>query len=142
MSPLALLPNMEMLLTGWLRNHADIVALDARVATSTPSKMTRPWIRVTKTDATDNGGLEHFVTYTFQIDSYAGSLAMEASAGTMTAWRLGQTARAVLHALKRTVADGVTISQVRFTTDRSIPDENFEPAMERYVLVVEIKAHG
>lgn len=144
MSPLPLLPDMETLLTGWLRNHADIATLDARVATSTPSKMTRPWIRVTKIDANDDERslLEQLVAYTFQIDSYSGSNAMAVSAGSMTAWRLSATARAVLHAMKGTVANGVTISQVRFTTDRSIPDEAFEPAMERYVLVVEIKAHG
>jgi hypothetical protein len=39
-----LLPDAEAILGGLLRNHADIVALDARVAGRTPSDAALPWV--------------------------------------------------------------------------------------------------
>lgn len=144
MSPLPLLPDIETLAAGWLRYHPDLLALDARVATKTPANMTRPWVRVAQLDAVDDprSSLEHLIATTLQVDCYAGRDAMAAHDGPMTAWRVKAATRAILKSVQRTTIDGVVVTKVRFIGDRNVPDETFEPAMDRYVLTVEITAHA
>ncbi len=142
MSPLPVILDAEQLVGGWLREHDDILALDARVAGRTPDALTRPWVRVTQLAAPDEGhGLEHLVDYIVQCDCYAGSDAMSDFRGQATASDLARTARAVLKALERTTTDGAVITRVRFSTHLRAPDTAMEPATERVVLTAELKMH-
>ncbi len=142
MSPLPVILDAEQLVGGWLREHEDIVALDARVAGRTPDALTRPWIRITQLAAPDEGhGLEHLVDYIVQCDCYAGADAMSDFQGQSTASALAKAARAVLRALQGTTTDGAVITRVRFSTHLRAPDATMEPAMERVVLTAELMMH-
>jgi hypothetical protein len=137
---LVLLPNMEALVGAWLREHPDIQALDARVAGATPSSTTRPWIRVIQLAAPARR--EHLATFVLQLDCYAGSQATTDHVGQTEARTVKATARAILHSIEGSSLDGVVVSKVRFTGDTRAPDTELEPARERYILTVEITAHG
>lgn len=142
MSSLPVILDAEQLVGDWLREHADIIALDARVAGNTPDTLTRPWIRVTQLDAPDEGaGLEHVIDYIVQCDCYAGSDAMRAFDGQATAKLLAATARAVLKATQGTTSDGAVISRVRFSSHLRAPDTTMEPAMQRVILTAELLMH-
>jgi hypothetical protein len=138
-----IIPDAEALIGAWLREHADLEALGARVAGRTPNSTTMPWIRVTQLDATPitRARTEHVIDYMIQLDCYAGKQATDDFTGQAEASTLARTARAVLKALEGTVADGVTVSRVRFTTHLRAPDMDMEPARERYVLTAEILMH-
>ena len=140
MSPLALIPNAEALVGKWLREHAEIQALDARVAGRTPDTLTLPWVRVTLIAATENFtiGRELMHTHFLQLDCYAGKSATDSLNGQSEAWTLKATARAVLKAIEGTAPDGVAVSSVVFNGDSRIPDTTMEPARERYILSVEV----
>lgn len=140
MSSLPVILDAESLVGGWLRDHADVMALDARVAGRTPDAMTLPWVRVTQLDArpAPRSGLEHWIDHTIQLDCYAGSDAMRAFDGQATASLLGRTARAVLKALEGTTADDAVIARVAFSTHLRAPDTTTEPAMERVILVADL----
>lgn len=131
----------EALVGGWLREHDDIVALDARVAGRTPDSLTRPWVRVTQLDAPSLQNIEHAVDYTLQLDCYAGSEAMSDFRGQAEASLLARTTRAVLKALEGTVADGAVIGRVRVNIGPRNPDESFEPARESYPVLAELMMH-
>jgi hypothetical protein len=139
------LPNIEALIGSWLREHDDLIALDVNVGPRTPSATTRPWIRVTLINVADYARktLEYLVTYTLQLDCYAGSVAQTAQTGQREAHGVKATARAVLKAVEGTTADGVYVSKVRFPGDFRSPDVDVgEPARERYILTVEVTAHA
>lgn len=140
---LTVIPDAEALVGGWLREHEDIAALDARVAGSTPNSRTRPWIRLTQLDARPiaRSRFEYAMDYTLQLDCYAGETAMDAFAGQAEASLLGRTARAVLKALESTTTDDVVVSRVRFSTHMRSPDTTTEPALERVILVADILMH-
>lgn len=143
MSPVDTLPDVEALVGGWLAGHSDVAAMDARVASSTPASMSRPWIRVTLLAPEDVAhGLEHLVVFTLQLDCYAGAVAQAAFAGRQEAWTLSARARAVLHAVKGSVGGGVVVTNVGFPGHVRVPDTTFEPARERYVLTVDVTLHA
>lgn len=138
-----LIPDAEILVGRWLREHPDLTAMNANVGPRTPTAMTRPWIRVTQLDASDSTTLaiEHLIEWMIQLDCYAGSTATEAFAGQAEASRLTRTARAVLKARQGRVSDGLVVSRVVFGGQSRIPDTSFEPALERFVLTVLITGH-
>lgn len=130
----------EALVGGWLREHPDVMALDARVAGRTPDAMTAPWVRVTQLDARalERSGMDHWIDYTIQLDCYAGSDAMRAFDGQATANLLGATTRAVLKATEGTTTDDAVIARVAFSTHMRAPDTTTEPAMERVIIVADL----
>lgn len=144
MTVLPTIPDVELLVGGWLRAHPDIDALDARVAGRTPATQTKPWIRVTQIDAGDSttSSVEYFLEYLLQLDCYAGEDAMTAHAGQSEASALVRAARAVLKDREGRAGDGVVVTQVLFQGMSRIPDISFEPARERFILTVLIRAHG
>ena len=141
MSTLALIPDLEALAGNVLRNHDAIIGLDARVAGRIPKSFTKPWIRVTQLDALKepNSPIDHLISYLVQIDVWAGS---ETDHGQAEASLLARTARAVLMGLRGQVIDGVVIARVETRSMARIPDLDFDPPRERYLLSVEIWAHA
>jgi len=137
---LTVIPDSETLIGGWLREHPDIAAQDARVAPRTPRTTSLPWIRVTQLDATPiaRSGLDHVIDFMVQLDCYAGSDAMSSFQGQAEASLLARTARAVLKAVEGTVTDGVAVSRVRFSTHLRAPDTALEPAQERVVVTAHL----
>ena len=130
----------EALVGGWLREHPDVMALDARVAGRTPDAMTAPWVRVTQLDArpVERSGLEHWIDYTVQLDCYAGTDAMRTFDGQATASLLARTARSVLKATEGTTIDDTVTARVAFSSHLRAPDTTTEPAMERVILVADL----
>jgi hypothetical protein len=136
----ALIPDAEKLVGAYLREHAAIAALDARVAGAIPSDTKRAWVRVTQLDAARAAGSrpDYLIGYLLQFDCYAGGDAMKAHTGQSEASTLARTVRAVLDAASgETVGTGgerAVITGTRFPSMIRIPDEAFEPARERFVL--------
>ena len=141
---LALIPEADALVAGWLRDHPAIVALDANVAGTLPGTIVKPWIRVTLLDATDDvmSGVEHLIEYFLQLDCYAGKAATDIDEGQGEASTLARTARYVLKATQGTAAGGVVVSRVTFSSMLRLPDVTMEPARERYVLDVTVSMHA
>lgn len=141
---LSLAPNVEALIGTWLREHPDVSTLGARVAGTTPATTTAPWVRVTLLDARDSdaSSIEYFVQYMLQLDCYAGKAAQDAHAGQAEAWQLKATVRAALKDMQGRSYPGAIVTEVRFNGDARLPDTSMEPARERYVLTVMIRAHG
>lgn len=134
----------EAILTAYLNADSAITALDARVAGATPGSQSRPWVRVTQLDATDDrvSNVEHLIDYLLQFDCYAGKDATDAHVGQTEALNLAIAVRVALKAAQGTTLDDVVISSVRFTGMPRIPDTDLEPARERYVLTASIHLHG
>lgn len=141
---IVVLPDIEALVGTWLRDHPDLQSLNVRVAGATPSSMTGPWIRVTKLGSPDVGASQsrYLIDHTLQLDCYAGSTAMQAFAGQARASLVARRARAILEAKQGQQIDGVVVTRVRCVGDPRLPDTTFEPAMERYVLTMDVMAHA
>lgn len=136
--------NIEALVGEWLREHPDVQTLGAHVGGRTPDNAMRPWVRVTLLAATDHPRVhrEYLLEYTLQIECYAGKTATDDHAGQAEAWALRTAARQILHSVEGQALDGVVVTQVRFSGDARLPDTTMEPARERYVLTVAIRAHA
>lgn len=125
------LPDAELLVTGFLRGHADIVALAAGVSTELPPEPTYPWLTVTRV-----GGVPSLAGY---LD--VAHLELLAWADTKAdAHQLGRTAEAAVLELPGPQTGG-TVTDVRQIGEgmRWNPD----PASDqpRYQLLVELYIH-
>lgn len=140
MSPLATIPDAELIVGAWLREHEDIIALDARVAPRTPNTTTKPWIRVTQLAAPRiaRAPVDIAADFMLQLDCYAGSEAMASHAGQPEAKALALAVRAVVCAMQDQVIDDVFVSRAHVIGDMRAPDMDFEPARERYVLTAQV----
>ena len=144
MSPLALIPDAEQVIGGYLREHASLIALQANVAGRTPSALAKPWVRLTQLDGQNAPGssAEHLIGYLLQLDCYAGDEAMRDFAGQMQAWLLARSVRAALHELMGATRSGAVVAQVSFAGMARIPDSDFEPARERVILTATVRMHA
>jgi hypothetical protein len=132
------------LVGGWLRDHDDLIALDARVAVGElPRTTTRPWVRITELDALPiaRTRLDHAIRYAMQFDCYAGEEATAAFEGRREASLLVRTVRAILRSWEGTTRDEAVIAAVRILGCPRVPDADYEPARERYALTAEILMH-
>lgn len=141
---LPLILDAEALIGAWLREHDDLIALDARVAGRTPDSLTRPWVRVTQLLATPipRSGRLYVVDYTLHLDCYAGADAMDDFRGQAVSSLLARTVVAVLESVAGTVIDDVAVTRVSFGGGPGrYPDITMEPAHERFIVPVEILMH-
>jgi hypothetical protein len=141
---LALIPETDVLVGKWLREHEAIIALDANVAGKLPDAITKPWIRVTLLDNLNAGAsrIDHLLDGMLQLDCYAGIVSTRAGEGQGEASTLARTAWAVLAAMQGTVADGVVVTDVqRVSGPTHDTDTDLEPARERYLLTVSVMVH-
>lgn len=135
MSDLILLPNVEALVSAFLRNHDAIIALiDDRVYTVIPSHSDWPLIRVGQYDDQPAGQRPlHHVAYSVQVEAFGGSKAQ--------AFTLANTARAALAAeLTGAHAQGV-VSGVDTRGMIDLPDESYSPAKPRWLFSLTVYAH-
>lgn len=133
-----LTPYFEKIVSDHLRDHADVSALGARVVGKTPKSVTDPWVRVTQLDAgqTANDRADHLVEGYLQLDCYAG-----ADGGQPEANLLVRTVRGALQELPG-IYDEAVVSSCRINGAARIPDTDFEPARERFVLTASVHAHA
>lgn len=142
---LVTIPDAEAVIGSYLREHPDIAALNARVAGTLPgaqSEQVAPWVRLTQLAATDVGGVERLIDYLVQFDCYAGATATRDYVGQAAASTLARTVRAVLKAVQGETYGGVVITSVGFQSMVRLPDTDFEPARERFVLTAAIHCHA
>jgi hypothetical protein len=131
--------NAEAIVGSYLREHADLKALKARVLGQTPSTTDKPWVRITQQDLRNVTGTrkaEHLVAYWLQLDCYAG-----AKGGQPEAQALNAAVRAALVAITDASLAGAVATDVEFLSNPRIADDDFEPARERFVLDAEIYMH-
>lgn len=142
MSVTPLLLDMEKISGDYLRAHADVIALNARVAGQLPKTFTKPWVRVTQIDAanaTGNQQVEQLVGYLIQYDAYAGSETNNAQA---EAGALGRAIRAALVDMQSQIlCTTAVITGVEIRSHVRIPDLDFDPPRERHIVTAEIWAH-
>lgn len=134
-----MIPSAEKIASDYLRDHADIVALGARVVGKTPSDTADPWIRVSLIDARNESGskTDYQLSHYLQLDCYAGADGGQPEASTLT-----RTARTVLHGMPDASIAGVEVTQVTFAGMARVPDTDVdEPARERYVLTAVVRGH-
>lgn len=136
-----MIPDGEAVVSTYLRAHPDVEALGARVAGRTPSSISRPWVRLTQLDATNDPTVrpEHIINFMFQLDCYAGSDHDTAQA---EASLLGRTVRDVLDRMPEEYQGPETISKVRFVSMPRTPDVGLEPARERVILTATVWMHA
>lgn len=142
MSTLDLIPDAKLLACDWLREHDDIIALDANVAPRTPAKMSKPWVRVTLLIGQDypRAQIGHLRNFTLQFDCYAGDTAMTAHAGPAMASLLGLTVLRVVESWRATTRDGVAVSSVH-ATHMDGTDLETEPAHDRHIVIADVRMH-
>ena len=134
-----LVPDAEQIVGDYLRGHANIIALGSRIAGTTPTSTDRPWVRVTQLDAANEPGsrVEHLIGYPIQLDCYAGR-----DGGQEEASILVRTVRALLHAMPDHPHDEAVVTQVAIISCPRIPDQDLEPARERYALSALVRMHA
>lgn len=133
-----LIPDIEAITTAYLDAHPDV---SVRIVGTSPSSRTSPWVRVTQLDAPKEPAStpEHLIGYLVQLDCYAG---VDGPAGQGPASLLARTVRSALLEMPDSSHDGAAVTAVRVISCPRVPDVDFEPARERYILTVQIFAHA
>ncbi len=133
-----MIPDGELIIGRYLREHPDIRALGARVVGKTPDDPSKPWIKLTQIDAptVGNSRSEHLIAWMGQFDCYAGKEGGQAEASELT-----RKARALLAVANQVDHEGAIVTGSRFVSCPRIPDTAFEPARERFALTAVIYMH-
>lgn len=137
MSPLTLAPDIERIVTDYLRAHADIVALSTRIRVTTPDDKTTSWVRVTKLSSPQVNQPDHLAENMIQCDLYAG-----ATGGVPEVNTLERTVRAVLGTMSQATHSGGVVTRVDFLGGLRDVDGDLEPARDRVVLTALVYAHA
>lgn len=127
MSDLWIPPNMEALVSAFLRDQPEMVELvDDRIYTAIPKDATYPLVRVVQLLDTPAGAPLYAVAFEMQVEAFGGSKA--------EAWRIASTARALIDA--RLLGDYPGFGVVNGSTPGALldlPDEDFTPAKPRWL---------
>jgi hypothetical protein len=134
------IPDGEKITGKFLRERPAMTNLGARVVGKTPEDTSTPWVRLTQLDAKSVGGhrSDHLVEFYFQLDCYAGEEGGQPEASLLT-----RTVREEL--TQRMVAashTGAVVTGVDVRSAPRIPDRDWEPARERFVMTVLIWMRG
>lgn len=134
-----MIPDAEAIIGTYLRTHTQVAALGARIVGQTPSDTIEPWVRLTQLDASNEprSRPEHLIDYLIQCDCYAGR-----DGGQAQASLLARTVRAALDDMPSRSHTGAVVTRVKFTSMPRIPDTDYEPARERYILSGTVHMHG
>ena len=135
-----MIPFMEKILGDYLRSAPDVAAIVGdRVATKNPRTLDDPWVRVTVYDdpPTGRSSADHHIAFHVQLDCFAGKEGTQSEASL-----LARTVRSLLGEMVRHDFDGAALSGAKATGSRFLPDENFDPDMDRYVVTGIVWAHS
>lgn len=137
-----MIPDGELITGAYLREHADVTALRARVTGKTPDDTdSTPWVRLTQLDAAQQPGArhDHLTTFLFQLDCYASRRGIN-GVPRAEAILLARTVRAALVAMPGQRDDAV-VTAVRMIGHSRRPDTDMEPARERVILTAQVWMH-
>lgn len=138
---LALIPDLEDVVGDHLRNHPDIVALDAKVVGTSLGASTAPWVRVSILDAPRIGPIDHLVDTYMQFDCFSGTNVAKSLGAQAQVNLLARTVRAVLNDLPNTDFDDVVVTGVNVNRGPRMADDTVEPAREHIPVTVSIYSH-
>lgn len=134
--PLILLPNMEAVLSSFLRDQPEIVDLVGdRVYTAIPKNAgAAPLLRITMIGEEKVTSRPLWIVRSaMQFDAYGGTKAQ--------ALELARTAEGLIHARAIGEQDGAVIVGVNGGVMVDLPDEEYEPARPRFLFTSTIIAH-
>lgn len=134
-----MIPDVERVLTAYLA--APLAVLGVTVVDQTPDATDDPWVRLTLLDAPAQQP-DHLVAAYLQLDVYAGAESGEDAHE--DASLIARTVRGLLESdtIARATHSGATVTGARVDGYLRLPDAEFEPARERYVLTATIWMHG
>lgn len=134
------MPDLEQLVIDYLAGVTAVTAITDQIGTRTPLSIDDPWIKVTTLDDAQKPGSPtlHLIDGLVQIDCYAGSARTGAKA---EASALALKVREAIVAMP--AASGLlgVVTSARVPSLRPLPDEDFDPARDRYILTCELVAH-
>lgn len=132
--PLVILPNMEALLSQFLRDQPEIVDLvDDRVYTALPEGVTFPAVRVTQiTDRKITTRPLWVAAFVMQVEAFGGSKAQ--------AWTLAATCEGLMAARLVGVHAGGVVAGVDPGGLEDLPDDEYEPARPRFLFTSTVTA--
>lgn len=132
-----MIPDIEALTRTYLDARPEISGMSARVTGETPRSTAQPWVRITQLDpkAVTPNAEERLVNFMVQLDCYAGE------GGQAEASLLTRRVRQALTEMRLTTHSGAVVSDVQFGSCPRLPDTDFEPTRQRYVLTAMIYAH-
>lgn len=138
MTELVELVNIEALTATYLRD------LNIRARATAPDQDHRvdPWVEITLINAPspEDVPVDWLVDYMLDFGCYAGEEG-NAGAGQPGAHALVHEVRAALSVLPNTVNEYGVVTAVKMLAMPRVPDNDMEPARERYVLTARITAH-
>lgn len=132
--PLVILPNMEAVLSQFLRDQPEVVDLIGdRVYTALPEGVTFPAVRVTQI-------LDRKITtrplwvaeFVMQVEAFGGSKAQ--------AWTLAATCEGLIAARMVGTHPGAVVAGVDPGSLEDLPDDEYEPARPRFLFLSTITA--
>ena len=133
-APLYLPPNMEALVSAFLRDQPELVELvDDRIYTAIPKGATYPLVRVTQLLDTPAGAPLWAVAFDIQVEAFGGSKG--------EAWLIASTARAAID--RRIEGEHPGYGVVNGSTPGALldlPDEDHTPAKPRWLFTSTIYA--
>lgn len=136
-------PDFEQICVQALLASPEVTAIvGQQVGTRTPRTLNDPWVTVRLIDdlPAPRSSALHLVSALVQIDCYAGA---ERNSAQAEASLLARTCRSVLHDLAYGLQTaGPVVSKVKAGGIRALPDTDLEPPRERYLVEVEVTAHG
>lgn len=140
LSALSLLPDFEAIVASYLLEYPDITGITTRIGTRTPPNTDQPWVRIRQLaeqpDRT-SPALHNTEAY-MQFDCYGSN---DRSSAHQEAVVLARVVQAALHVLPQVTDVDCVVSRVYFGSLSHVPDADFEPARERYILTAYIHAH-
>lgn len=128
-------PNVEALVSAFLRSRSEMTALIAqRVYTALPADVVYPAVRVTQLDDIPVTTRPlHLVSALVQVEAWGGSKS--------EAWNAAATARALLDELVEGVHTQGVVTGTRVGSLRDEPDITFTPAKPRWLFTCELFCH-
>lgn len=130
---LILTPNMEALVSAFLRDQPEVIDMvDDRVYTALPKGVSWPAVRVTQlTDAPTTGSPLWGRAFAMQIEAWGGSKD--------EAWRIAATCQAAIDARITGVHPGHGVVNGSDPSSMfDLPDEDFDPAKPRWIVTCTI----
>ena len=126
-----MIPSAEEVITELLKADDAVAAITTRIRPKTPKTLDEPWVRLTLLDdpPTDGGITNHHIEAYVDLECFAGEAGNQSTADNLS--------RAVIDALwtghQQDLESGVITGPARWRRSRR-PDQQHEPAMERYVV--------
>lgn len=132
-----MIPDAEKVIGDHLRDETG----ERIVGTPPRDPNSEAWVRLTQLDARAVGGhrSDHLIEYLIQLDCYASQAGVSGSQQREAA-TLARTIRAALIDMPNFTLDAV-VTGVDIRGDARIPDDEFEPARERFIITASVWMH-